>query len=216
MSDAQKNRILEEFQHYLEQADLAPPITVTEQPDLCTLLSELAGLKTEVKAESRQFKNTLDTLAGALSTLQTGNKALSEDLAGYPARLQQQRSEVLRAVLLDIVDIHDRLGAGLTVLNNYSPVDALFKHSQKQDVRFVESFKEGQAMLLKRFDQLLQRYRISPIECIGKPLDPRAMNAVETGRDATLGNGIVIEELRKGYLFEDQVLRLAEVKVNKL
>jgi len=31
-----------------------------------------------------------------------------------------------------------------------------------------------------------------------------------------VNNGIVLEELRTGFMFEDQVLRLAEVKVNKL
>jgi len=41
------------------------------------------------------------------------------------------------------------------------------------------------------------------------------MTAVEIAHDAKLDNGIVIEELRKGFLFGDQVLRLAEVKVNK-
>ena len=47
-------------------------------------------------------------------------------------------------------------------------------------------------------------------------LDPHTMNAVEIDRDPKIDNGIVLEELRKGFLFEDQVLRIAEVKVNKL
>ena len=42
------------------------------------------------------------------------------------------------------------------------------------------------------------------------------MSAVEISHDPKLDNGIVIEELRKGFLFEENVLRLAEVKVNKL
>lgn len=71
-------------------------------------------------------------------------------------------------------------------------------------------------MTLKRFEQLLQRHQVYAIDCVGKPLDPRTMSAVEISQDPKLDNGIVIEELRKGFLFENNVLRLAEVKVNKL
>jgi len=215
MSDTQKNRLLEEFQAYLEQTDFAHTLSA-EQPDLSTLLGEMAGLKSEVKAESRHFKTTLDTLSNSLTTLQTDNKALADELAAHGERLQQMRSETLRAVLLDIVDIYDRLTVGFGILQNYHPVSSLFSHSKKQDIRFIKSFKEGQSMTLKRFEQLLQRQNVHAIDCIGKLLDPRTMSAVEIDRDPKLDNGIVIEELRKGFLFENNVLRLAEVKVNKL
>jgi molecular chaperone GrpE len=215
MNDTQKNSLLEEFQSYLEQADLAHTLSA-EQPDLTTLLGEMAGLKSEVKAESRHFKTTLDTLGNALTTLQTDNKALAGELSAHNKRLQQMRSETLRTILLDIVDIYDRLTVGFGVLQNYRPVSSLFSHSKKQDTRFIESFKEGQSITLKRFEQLLQRHHVHAIDCIGKQLDPRTMSAVEIGHDPKLDNGIVIEELRKGFLFEKNVLRLAEVKVNKL
>jgi molecular chaperone GrpE len=215
MSDTQKNRLLEEFQTYLEQTDLAYALSA-EQPDLSTLLSEMAGLTSEVKAESRHFKATLNTLNDALNILQTDNKTLTDELAIHNERLQQMRSETLRTVLLDIVDIYDRLTVGFGILQNYNPVSSLFSHSAKQDVRFIESFKEGQSMTLKRFEQLLQRNHVYAIDCIGKLLDPRTMNTVGIGQDPKLDNGIVIEEMRKGFLFENNVLRLAEVKVNKL
>ena len=213
--DAQKIQLLEEFQHYLEHADLAQ-ITGDEEPDLMTLFSELAGLKSEVKAEARQFKNTLDTLTDALTTVQRDNQAMAAELVAYSERLKHQRREVLRPMLLDIVDLYDRLNTGLGVLQHYRPVNSLFNHSKKQDVRFINSFRKGQELTHKRFEQLLQRHRVYPIDCLGKILDPRTMNTVEIGRNNKLDNGIVLEELRKGFLFEDQVLRLAEVKVNKL
>ena len=214
MSDMQKNRLLEEFQAYLEQTDLAHTLSA-EQPDLSTLLGEMAGLKSEVKAESRHFKTTLDTLSNSLTTLQTDNKALADELALQGERLQQMRNETLHAVMLEAIDIYDRLSAGFEVLQNYQPVSSLFSHSKKQDVRYIKSLKEGQSMTLNRFEQLLQRHNVQTIDCIGKLLDPCTMSAVEIDRNPKLENGIVIEELRKGFLFEGNVLRLAEVKVNK-
>lgn len=70
-------------------------------------------------------------------------------------------------------------------------------------------------MTIRRFEQLFQRYQIRPIDCVGELIDPATMNAIDTEHNPNLENGLVLEEIRKGFLFQDQVLRLAEVKVNK-
>jgi molecular chaperone GrpE len=210
-----QNTLLTSLQHYLEQTDFAH-LTAVEQPDLTALFSDLAGLKSEVKAESRQFKATLDTLGEALATLQADNQALRDELAAGAERLQQQRREVQSSMLLDIIDIYDRLGEGYRTLQNYRPINGLFKHSKSQDVRFIESFGKGQEITLKRFEQWLQRRRVYPLDCVGKLFDAHSMTTLEIGHDPELENGIVLEELRKGFLFENRILRLAEVKVNKL
>jgi len=216
MNEEQKENLLAQFQDYLEQNNRQQNACITgELPDLNTLLTELSGLKAEVKAESRQFKNTLDTLSSALAQVEDDKQALSEELAFYKEQLEKQRQDILRTLLLDFLDIYDSLAAGLDRLQHYQPVHRLFKHSQAKDVRFIERFKEGQVMSLRRLEQLLQRYQVQAVESLGKPFDPVTMNAVETGWDESCQNGIVLEELRKGFLFQNQVLRLAEVKVNK-
>lgn len=213
-TEAPQNELLASLQQYLEQTDFAH-LNSIDQPDLTTLFTDLAGLKSEVKAESRQFKATLDTLSEAVSSLKTDNRSMAEELAGAAERLKQQRREAERAVLLEIVDIYDRLSEGYRILQNYRPVDSLFNHSKKQDVRFIESFAKGQEITLRRFEQLLQRRRVVAIDCVGKPFDARTMATLEVGRDPELDNGVVLEVLRSGFLFEGEVLRLAEVKVNK-
>ncbi len=213
-TEAQKSELLEDFRNFLEQNDL-DPFATNDQPDLNTLLTELTGLKTEVKAESRQFKNTLDTLSSALTTVQDDNKTLSAELTSYNERQEKQQREIMQTMLLDIIDIYDRMTAGVEILQNYRPVTSLFKRSRDKDIGFIKRFKEGQIMTVRRFEQLLQRYQIRPIDSVGKLLDPVTMSAVETEHNPKLENGIVLEELRKGFLFQDQVLRLAEVKVNK-
>ncbi|MCK5189386.1 MAG: nucleotide exchange factor GrpE [Methylococcales bacterium] len=214
-TDAEKSELLEDFQKYLEQSNLEQ-LALQESPDLHTLLSEITGLKAEVKAESRQFKNTLDTLSSALTAVQDDNKTLSAELAGYARRLEQQHTEIIRTMLLEMIDIYDRLSIGIDVLQNYRPVESLFKNSRKKDVHFIKRFKQGQIMTIKRLDQLLQRYQVRPIDCLGLLLDPVTMRAVETSCIPEFKNGMVMEELRKGFLFKDQVLRLAEVRVNKI
>lgn len=214
-TDKEKNELLSEFHHFLEQ-DMPSQLELQNQPDLHTLLSEITGLKTEVKAEARQYKNTLDTLSSALDTVQEDNKTLISELALYKERLEQQKIDIMKGLLLDMVELYDRLNAGVKTLDHYRPVSTLFKKSRPKDIRFIERFKQGQGMSIKRLEQCLQSYQVQMIDCVGKAFDPKTMSALETGYDSTYENGIVLEELRTGFIFNDQVLRLADVKVNKL
>ena len=189
---------------------------VGRQPDLNTLLSEVTSLKTEVKAQSRQFKTSLETLSSALDTVQEDNHALTSELAIYADRIEQQKVDIMRTMLLEMIDIYDRLATGVDVLQKYRPIHKFFKQSRKKDIQFIKRFKEGQIMTLKRFENTLQKHGVRLIDCLGKTLDPTTMNAIETGHNTQLNNGVVLEELRKGFLYKDQVLRLSEVKVNKI
>ncbi|MBE0471220.1 MAG: nucleotide exchange factor GrpE [Methyloprofundus sp.] len=214
-TEAQKHELLADFQKYLEQNN--PDVfALKQQPDLHSLLSEMMGLKTEVKAQARQFKKTLDSLSSALSTVQDDNQALAVELSAYEQRLEQQQEKLMRTMLLQMVDMYDRLNTGVEVLHHYQPVKRLFKTSRRKDVHFIERFKEGQMMTLKRFEQLLSEHQVRVIDCVGRRLDPVTMSAVETAQDIGQENGVVLQELRKGFLYKGQVLRLAEVKVNKI
>lgn len=210
-AETEKKQLLEQFQNYLEQSSVETVIA-HEQPDLNTLLTEMLELKTEVKTEARQFKKTLDTLSSALETVQQDNKTLSEKLF----EAQQQQDEMRRTMLLEFIDIYDRLTAGATLFQNYSPVKSIFKRSRSRDIKVIKQFQQGQNMSLKRFEQLLQSYQVRTIDCRGKSFDPKLMKAVETATDKKVENAVVLEELLTGFLYKDQVLRLAEVKVNKI
>ncbi|MCK5831336.1 MAG: nucleotide exchange factor GrpE [Methylococcales bacterium] len=214
-SEIEKNELLNEFRHFLEQ-DIPGQKVLQNQPDLHTLLSEMTELKTEVKVEARHYKNSLDIFSSVLKTVQEDNKALIEELALYKQKLEQQQFDIKKGMLLDMVELYDRLNAGVKTLQHYRPISSLFKKSRPKDVRFIERFMQGQNMSIKRFEQCLQSYQVQTIDCVGKSFDPKIMSALETGYNLSYGNGIVLEELQKGFIFNDQVLRLADVKVNKL
>ena len=213
--EEQKTELLEQFKHYLDQGQ-PETFEVENQPDLHTLLGELTELKTEVKTGSRQYKNTLETLNTALATMQEDNVAMSAELTMSSDRVEQKKNEVMRTMLLEMIDIYDRLSIGMGILENYKPVFTFFKRSRDKDMNFIRRFRDGQTMTVKRFEQLLQRHQVKAIDSVGKILDPVTMTAVETGHNLKVENGIVLDELRKGFLYKDQVLRLAEVKVNRI
>ena len=86
----------------------------------------------------------------------------------------------------------------------------------KRETALITAMAQGQEISLRRLDQLLNSYQVIALETCGKPLDPHTMRAAAIAQRTDLANGIVVEELRKGYRWKDELLRLAEVRVNKL
>ncbi len=207
-----KDQLLQAFSTYLEQAETEDTADAGQQIDLYTLFTEMAALRNEVKLESRQFKSALDDFRSVFETLQESHATLSKTLERSAAESRKQTRETLRTFLLDWLEIYDRMEAGMDALRHYKPGF----WGSKYQLEFVESLREGQGMTVRRVEQLLERYRVRAINALGKPLDPYAMRAVETANDPAYANGCVVEELRKGFMWEDEVLRLAEVRVNKL
>ena len=60
----------------------------------------------------------------------------------------------------------------------------------------------------------LAKHGIAPIEAVGKPFDPNVHEAIMRVEPAPGQEpGTVAEELRKGYMINDRVLRASLVKV---
>ncbi len=70
-------------------------------------------------------------------------------------------------------------------------------------------------MTLRRLDQMLLDRRVTPIQALGRPFDPRAARVVGIAADSTAAEGIVIEEVRSGFLWESHILRTADVIVSR-
>lgn len=74
---------------------------------------------------------------------------------------------------------------------------------------------EGVALIARKFDKLLADSGVTPIEeAVGKPFDPNYHSAVMREESLEYPEGIVIEELQKGYLLNGVVLRPTMVKVS--
>ncbi len=56
---------------------------------------------------------------------------------------------------------------------------------------------------------------MEPIAAIGEPYDPELMEAVEAVRGSGRPSGEVLDEVRRGYLYQGRVFRYAQVRVAK-
>lgn len=76
-----------------------------------------------------------------------------------------------------------------------------------------KAFADGIAMIYNQMTKTLEDLGVKPIDCVGKEFDPNLHNAVMHIEDESLGENVVAEELLKGYMYKDGVLRHSMVKV---
>ena len=69
------------------------------------------------------------------------------------------------------------------------------------------SWVEGITLIGTKLQQILEQEGLSLIEAEGEPFDPNVHEAVVYQPSSEHEEGIVIEQLRRGYTFHDQVLR---------
>ena len=124
----------------------------------------------------------------------------------------------LRPLLLDVVDLRDRLLAAVKLAATPARpnlVDSLVDSLLRRRPPDGTAWQDGLRMTLRRLDQVLADRQVVPLVLQGRPFDPHRARAVGTAPDAGVAEGIVLEEIRTGFLWEDQVLRIADVIVSK-
>ena len=73
----------------------------------------------------------------------------------------------------------------------------------------------GVKMVLKQFQETLERYGIQVFSAVGQPFDPSRHEAIEERADDEVPPLFVIAEYQKGYLLNERVVRPARVVVSK-
>ena len=74
---------------------------------------------------------------------------------------------------------------------------------EEKETPFVQGVELVYKQLLTAFEEL----GVKPIEAVGKEFDPNLHNAVMMVDDEELESGTVAEEMQKGYLYRDSVVR---------
>jgi molecular chaperone GrpE len=76
-----------------------------------------------------------------------------------------------------------------------------------------ESILAGASVIQQRLADLLQAQGVIPYTSAGQPFDPALHEAVDVTKSDQTPPGVVLDELRHGYRWGDEVLRPARVRV---
>jgi|SRR5262245_24733198 len=77
------------------------------------------------------------------------------------------------------------------------------------------AYRKGVELIHAKLNDLLRKRGVRPVDAVGADFDPNLHQAVVHEESSEHRDGEVIEELQKGYMIGDRLLRPAMVKVAK-
>ena len=179
--------------------------------DLYTLLREFTSLRQEIKLQNREQNNTLRSQKNLVETLNNTLEVFKERTVKLETLEERIRLESEKKTILPFLDVRDGLIRGLESAKATAATKRLFIRPP----RGIEGIVKGYEMALRRFDRALSYFGITLVDALGRPFDPATMRALGQGSDLNKKTGVVIEEQVGGFLRRDEVIRNAEVIVNK-
>lgn len=129
---------------------------------------------------------------------------IQADFDNSRKRLERDKLEFLKyseeKIIAELVPFIDDFQRAFAAADSTKDFDVLHK---------------GVEMILNHLLALLNKKGVVAIEAKGKPFDPAFHEAMMQAESDEHPENIVIEELEKGYMLNDKVLRTAKVKVSK-
>ncbi len=126
------------------------------------------------------------------------------DFENYRRRMERGRRETIKRaneeLFLQLLPILDNLELAL----------------QTGEGSSADSIVEGVGMIYRQFLDVLAKEGVKPVPALGEVFDPRVHEAVMQVDDTGAAAGTIVEELKKGYLIHDRVLRPSMVKVARM
>ncbi len=212
MQEANKEEILEEVLEDLENAQTEKQ---DEQTESCEAeqAAETEQTTEEADAPEEEKEASDDNKKGFFKKKKDKKDEQIEELTDRVRRQMaefenfRKRSEKEKSQMFDMgaKSIIEKI---LPVIDNFERGLAAVPEEQKED-----AFVVGMDKVYKQMLTTLAEAGVEPIEAVGKEFNPDFHNAVMHVEDEELGENVVAEELMKGYMYHDSVVRHSMVKV---
>ncbi|EEQ56754.1 co-chaperone GrpE [Clostridiales bacterium 1_7_47FAA] len=160
---------------------------------------EAASAKEEKKSF---FKKKKDPRDEKIEELTDRVKRQMAEFENFRKRSEKEKSTMYEMGARDIIE---RM---LPVVDNFERGLATVPEDEKGS-----PIAEGMEKIYKQFQKTLEEAGVKAIEAVGQEFDPNFHNAVMHVDDDSLGENIVAEELQKGYMYRESVVRHSMVKV---
>ena len=173
--------------------------------------------KSETAAENTETSNELDqqTLEDPQEKLEKTISELNDKILRLLAENQNLRKnhEKEKEDILKYGSFNFASGI-LSLTDNLDRAFSIFKNNEKfKDKEFVD-IKNGIELIEKELLITLEKNNITYVDCLNKKFNPnfhQALSEVESEKE----HGTVAEEIQKGYLLHDRLLRPSLVNIAK-
>ncbi len=133
------------------------------------------------------------------------NDRLVRQMAEFDNFRKRTEKEKQQMYGIGAADVVEKL---LPVIDNFERGMAAMTEEEKST-----AFAKGIEMVYKQLMTALEGMGVTPIEAFGKPFDPDFHNAVMQQPSDEFESGTIIQELQKGYMYKERVVRHSMVMV---
>lgn len=159
-----------------------------EEEDPEKLRQRIAGLESKIEALEQENEQYLKKLQRSKA-----------DFANYRQRVNKEKFGLCRKYKKEVIQ------EILPVLDN---LERALESCDRED-----DFFQGVKMIHKQICSVLQQEGVEEIKTDDQEFDPKFHEAVEQVDTEEYDSGMIIEEMQKGYTYQDEVLRPALVVV---
>lgn len=180
----------EEKQNGYDELDVGRP---ADNDDRLDNKVELFQLREDLRKARDSADDSLNKLRYMVADFDNYRKQTEKQVS---SKIEASRAEIL----LKFLNIRDDYLRALNII----------KHD-KPDAVIIE----GLQGILKNFDNLLSSEGVVEIESVGTPFDPNIHDALNFSYSDRLPENTVTNEIRKGYMYNNKVLRPSLVEISK-
>ena len=159
-------------------------------------------VEAEVKNKKKEKKAKKDKKDEKIEELTDRVQRQMAEFDNFRKRTEKEKSMMFdlgaKSVIEKILPVIDNFERG------FSAVD----EADKED-----AFVQGMNQVYKQLMTELEKIGVTPIEAVGKEFNPDFHNAVMQVESEEYESGIVAQELMKGYMYKDTVVRHSMVSV---
>ncbi len=156
-----------------------------------------------LKQENEALKAQLEDLNQQCDGLKTQSMRIAADFDNFRKRTQKEKEDLeQQAKRMTLTEL-------LPVVDNFERARSQIKPQNDGEMAIHKSYQG----VYKQLVDCLKRIGVSPMRPEGQEFDPNLHEAVMREPTAEYPEGTVIEQLMRGYMLNDRVLRHAMVKV---
>ena len=143
---------------------------------------------------------------------------LEEQIAAWKdkyLRLQAEFDNFRKRTIKEKMELVERgcEGAWKSILPILDDMERAVAASKRSDD--VEALRQGEELVMKKFESVLQAAGIVAIDCVDKPFNEDEQEAVARFAAGEQKRGLVIDCVQRGYKLGDHILRYAKVVVGE-
>ena len=142
---------------------------------------------------------------------------LYAEFDNYKKKVAKDKEELARycneSLLYELLPSIDHLEIALRHAGDMTPGGQ--GGSQGKGQGKDQGLMEGVENTMREFQRTLEKFGLKPIEALDRTFDPGFHHAITQVARDDVDEGIVVEELRKGYMCGDKVLRASLVAVSR-